>query len=83
MQLAKITARSPDPKTARKLHYRTVLGWLATTQTEKKTLNIIQIRVRARVKVSVCLFYFTYWLSGVFGSILVHHAVLCAGVLEP
>ena len=32
--------------------------------------------MQIRVKVSVCLFYFTYWLSGVFGSILVHHAVL-------
>ena len=30
MQL-KITAWSPDPKRARKLHYRAVLGWLAAT----------------------------------------------------
>ena len=27
----KITAWSPDPKRARKLHYRAVLGWLAAT----------------------------------------------------
>ena len=32
--------------------------------------------MQIRVKVSVGLFYFTYGLSGVFGSILVHHAVL-------
>ena len=32
--------------------------------------------MQIRVKVSVCLFYFTCWLFGVFGSILVHHAVL-------
>ena len=41
----KITAWSPDPKRARKLHYRAVLGWLAATLTVSLTRASIVLNI--------------------------------------